>query len=471
MVLEDRHQGTADGQAGAVQRVQMGRPAAVGGPAADAGAARLIGLAVGAGGDLAVGLLARQPDLEIVGLGGGDAHVAGRQRHHAVGQLEQLQHSLGVPGELLESVVARPRRGELHQLHLVELVLTDEAAHVLAVGAGLGPETRRVGDVAQRQLRLVEDLVAVQVGQRHLGGGHQIVRIVAGEPEQVVAELGQLAGAGQRVGVDDERRQHLTVAVLAGVQVEHEVDQRPLEPRPEAPVDGKAGAGELGAALEVEDAQLRSEIPVCLGLEVEGRRLPHQPLHPVGGFVLAQRHAVVRQVGQLQLDLGQLGVDGAHALLEGADAALEAAHLGDLAGGVAALALDLADLAARLVAPLLELFQLDQHRSATGVEAGPAIHQIRIVAAAGDQVTHPLGGAAQEISRQHDAVESSLPFSPSLHCHAVSGRSPGRPTGAQRRGERPRGSSPAASPTAPSTARASGRASALPLPARANAVP
>ena len=43
-----------------------------------------------------------QPDLEVVGLRGGEAEVAGRERHDAVGQLEPLQHLLGVRGQRLE---------------------------------------------------------------------------------------------------------------------------------------------------------------------------------------------------------------------------------------------------------------------------------------------------------------------------------------------------------------------------------
>ena len=63
----------------------------------------------------------------------------------------------------------------MDQLDLVELVLADQAAHILAVGAGLGAEAGGVGGVAQRQVGLVEDLAAVQVGQRYLGGRHQVV--------------------------------------------------------------------------------------------------------------------------------------------------------------------------------------------------------------------------------------------------------------------------------------------------------
>ena len=74
-------------------------------------------------------------------------------------------------------------------------------------------------------------------------------------------------------GVHHEGRQHLGVAVLAGVHVEHEIDERALELGAHVPVEGEARAGDLGGALEIENAELRAQVPVRLGLEIELRRL------------------------------------------------------------------------------------------------------------------------------------------------------------------------------------------------------
>ena len=63
------------------------------------------------------------------------------------------------------------RMHDLHQLHLVELVLAYHAARVLAVGTGLAAETRRVRDELHRQLFQRHDLVAHDVGHRDFGGG------------------------------------------------------------------------------------------------------------------------------------------------------------------------------------------------------------------------------------------------------------------------------------------------------------
>src|SRR5216117_2816435 len=61
----------------------------------------------------------------------------------------------------------------VHQLHLVELVHAQQAARVLAVRTGFPPEAGRVCGVGERQLGAVEDLVAMQVRERHLGRGHE----------------------------------------------------------------------------------------------------------------------------------------------------------------------------------------------------------------------------------------------------------------------------------------------------------
>jgi hypothetical protein len=65
------------------------------------------------------------------------------------------------------------------------------------------------------------------------------------------------------------------VSVLARVQVEHEVDERPRQSRAGPEQEREARACDLRRTLEVEDAECGTEIPVRLGLEVEGPRLAH----------------------------------------------------------------------------------------------------------------------------------------------------------------------------------------------------
>lgn len=62
---------------------------------------------------------------------------------------------------------------------------------------------------------------------------------------QILFELGQLARAIKAGRVDHERRVDLAIAVLQGLMVGHEVEERALKPSPPAGVQGKAAARNL----------------------------------------------------------------------------------------------------------------------------------------------------------------------------------------------------------------------------------
>ena len=82
----------------------------------------------------------------------------------------------GVARELFVLVVRLLGARELYQFHLLKLVLANDAAHVLAVRSGFAAEARRVGGEQQGQARVVDDLVAIEVGDGHFGGGNEVER-------------------------------------------------------------------------------------------------------------------------------------------------------------------------------------------------------------------------------------------------------------------------------------------------------
>ena len=191
-------------------------------------------------------------------------------------ELQTLEHFFGVAGQKLELFERLLRLDEAHELDLVELMLADQPAHVFAVRTGFAAKTRRVRGVRARQRRAFEDLVGVQIRDRHFRRRNQVERariVLSAAPglEQVVLEFRQLPGAAHRLGVDQKWRINLGVAVLAGVQIEHEGDQRALEPRAEPPQHRETRAADLGRALEVQNAQRGAELPVRLRLEIEAR--------------------------------------------------------------------------------------------------------------------------------------------------------------------------------------------------------
>ena len=119
---------------------------------------------------------------------------------------------------------------ELDQLDFLKLVLADDAARVFARRSGFGAEAGSVGGEADGQAGLVEDFVAIEIGDRDLGGGDQPVVVVfelaprdgfgirIRAAKEVFSELGKLAGAEEALGVDHEGRQNFGVAVLLRVQ-------------------------------------------------------------------------------------------------------------------------------------------------------------------------------------------------------------------------------------------------------------
>ena len=116
--------------------------------------------------------------------------------------------------------------------------------------------------------------------------------------KEVLAELGELAGAGERRLAHQHGRAHLEVAELACVSIEHEIGQGALEPRERPAQNHEAGARELGRALEIHQTERLADVEMLLGHEIEGGRLADFADFPVGALVLAHRHVVRGLVGQ-----------------------------------------------------------------------------------------------------------------------------------------------------------------------------
>ncbi len=113
----------------------------------------------------------------------------------------------------------------------------------------------------------------MQAGQGHFGGRHEVV-IFFDVFVEVIGELGQLPGGQQGFGLHHEGGVFFQVA-LADVQVEHPGDQRALQTGARAAEHVKARTGDFDAPFEIDDAQLRTQVPVRFRGEIEfGFRSP-----------------------------------------------------------------------------------------------------------------------------------------------------------------------------------------------------
>ena len=245
----------------------------------------------------------------------------------------------------------------------------------------------------------------MQVRDRHLGGRREPVVVGVLQAEEVVAELRQLARAQERVGVHDERGQHLGVAVLLDGNVQHPLNQRAVESGPHAAKHREPGPGDLGAPLEVEDPQGHAEVVVVDHVEVERARLADGLDEGVVGVVLAHRHVVREQVRQRHERI----VDGGLGLLHGAF------ELGDLLAQLAqahpkllplvplARLEQLADLLAAGVPFGLEGLQLGADRLARGQLLQQGV-EVELVVPRGEGLADEIGMFLDEFACVHGVL-------------------------------------------------------------------
>ena len=162
------------------------------------------------------------------------------------------------------------RRVDEH-LELVELVHADDAAGVLAVGAGLAAVAGRPAGIALRAGCHVDDLAHVVAGEGHLARADE-VEVVGFELVDLVGVLAEETRAAHHLGAHERRRDHRDEPGVDGA-LQRERHERVLEARADAGEEVEARARHLGAALHVDRAELLAEGEVVERLEVERRRL------------------------------------------------------------------------------------------------------------------------------------------------------------------------------------------------------
>ncbi len=230
--------------------------------------------------------------------------------------------------------------------------------------------------------------------------------LAAVDPEHLVLELGQLAGALEDLAVDDVRRVALGVAVLRRLHVEHELGERAMQARDRAAQEREARARELGAGLEVE-AERRADVDVVARREIERARHCPTPHLDVRRLVGADRNARMRQVRQRHQLIVELDLDRREPLGGALELGSDAGDLGHRRARVAALALELADLARQRVAACLQLLGARLQRLALALErdeAGDVEKRLRRLARleTGDDLREVL---AQERDVKHGPID------------------------------------------------------------------
>src|SRR5260221_1173033 len=147
-------------------------------------------------------------------------------------------------------VVALLRMGELKQLDLLKLVLTQDSARVLAGRARFGAEAGGPRGYVDRQFLRGNCFVAIQVVELYFAGRRQ-PEIGVLDLDEICGEFWQLAGRQQRGAVHEEGPKDFRVAVLACVHIEEEIRQGTFETRTPTFVNGEASSGNFCSRSEI----------------------------------------------------------------------------------------------------------------------------------------------------------------------------------------------------------------------------
>ena len=105
------------------------------------------------------------------------------------------------------------RQGQLHDFHLVKLVQTVQAPHILAVGSGLAAEALGISRHLYREVLLRNYAIAINIGNRNLGGRYHI-ELVKTYIIHLLALVRKLSGCKSGVFIDHQRRLDFKVSGL-----------------------------------------------------------------------------------------------------------------------------------------------------------------------------------------------------------------------------------------------------------------
>ena len=125
-----------------------------------------------------------------------------------------------------------------------------------------------------RQARLLDDRLAHQIGERHLGGRNEPAAVGAcGTDHRRTWAAGRCrTWSPSRTS---SGRIDLAIAVLAGLQIEHELAKRPFQAGELSLQDDETCARQLGRGLEVHQAQRLAELEMLLRREGERTAARH----------------------------------------------------------------------------------------------------------------------------------------------------------------------------------------------------
>ena len=214
----------------------------------------------------------------------------------------------------------------LHDFDLVELVQAVEPPHIFAIRAGLPTEACRISGVANRELRLVEYHVAIEIGDGYFGGRYEI-EVVFVAMVHLALLVGELSGAITRSGIDHIGGLHFEITGFAGA-VEEEADEGSLQAGTFTFINGESGSGDFHAQFKVDEVVFAGQFPVGQSI---GRQIGHdsaRTLHDVVFGRASLGHHITGRIGDREEYVGNIRFGRCHGLFEFLVRLLHFGHFG-----------------------------------------------------------------------------------------------------------------------------------------------
>ena len=134
----------------------------------------------------------------------------------------------------------------------------NDAARFAPGRSGLATKTRRVSDKFLRKIDNREDFFPIKICHWHFGGWRE-KQLAILQSVHVLFKFWKLRRPNHAIAPDQKWRTDFKVTMLARVQIEHEIDQRPLQLRARTGETNKPAAAQFRSAFQIEQFQFRSK--------------------------------------------------------------------------------------------------------------------------------------------------------------------------------------------------------------------
>ena len=193
------------------------------------------------------------------------------------------------------------------------------------------------------------------------------------QSEEIGGKFWQLARAGKRRAVHQERWENFSITVFARVNVEEEIRKGTFEPRSPAFINRETSSGHFGGGFQIQDSCALADFPVRLGLEVKfWRHAPAPDLFVLSGAT-ANGNRSMRHVGNGQQQFALAGVECGNSFVGPFYTLRDLLHFRNEGVRVLFFLLQAGDFVAGLVALGFELFGGSDQFAAFFVERAETI--------------------------------------------------------------------------------------------------